>query len=1303
MREKFKQWAWRTLLTLTCLLITTPAWADTWTVAGSENVFGSNWSPSDVNNDMTTSDNVNYTWSKSSVALTTSGFEFKVVKNHVWGEQYPNDNYVVNISENANYDIVITFNSNTKAVNATVTKAADTWTVAGSEALFGSDWSTTDTSNDMTSTDGVTYTWTKEYATLNEGTIEFKVAKNHAWAEAYPASNYKLAISQNGIYNVTITFNSTTKAVEANATLVTFEPMFSLPSGNYDTNIDVSLTSLPGATIYYTTDGSDPTDIETRIAYNGPISVAGEGEHVIKAVAVDGNNVSDVVTGTYVIKYQNIYVFGSVGKQHAWLYSYNNPELVTSDGVNYSGVVNVNVMNDYHRSDGKVVGLFMLTKGFGTNWETTEPMMIGTTSTTADDHYWIDGGSGHFGEWLNTRPGSENVGNDNLHTNGWSLPTGTYEFFYNSDSKQLMVTAFDGPTIYVYDYTRPYIYVEDKDGKPFDGVQPGNPIQTLDETVGGHSGLSTAGDGTGDGLGTLGWYKFSVPSNNYPFHFQFHHNGDKKVIDSPFYEDNAGDVYYYWDGEAYKPIAKTDVDNLRRIVAHVRVQGTTVPTCDNQPMNGPSSFYGQMYYWMAVTKLNDGANVVITDGKHHYEGTLYSDIYLEWTDATAGDYTVISKETLEQRLASKTGRGTVIHLQKNKNTPTSVTVNDNNYFLGVDTKVEASTGDLDNDNYVNTTNLGATWWGNNNAGFNGSKGTYQQVDGLSETDNMNPNFSNSQYLANDENAPVYTITAENGTEWYTWYSDRSVATIKFGLGTLTGNTQYPTYNPQENVYSFYANYESEQIYQQAGELWYVWTPDFNAALNGNQSQNNGELIDVTRTYESRAKQKALCSTFRDGNYVYYTDIKGWGDDNVYCYVWPVPGLEWNNSVQMVKVGYDDEGHPVYLADLSNYNLTNATGIIFHNGKESVNSDKRQTGNLPFENQGCYDYLGLLYRIGGNVDVIENEPDGFPTSVTLTGVWYSRVKGTLFAKGDNDYNNKSVNGMGYKDFAKTVNDGNEDDTVLQSRDYDQSNWVEIYPSEDGLVNAQTLIALIGKPFTLYGTKTNSVNPTFTAISISNVGDVGAKYQPNHFTPIHMNGSCYQYRHGENEWYFFVEPKPNEFAIMDWATYREDSDGHEYFYTLSKTGFDGEFVVDWSYFDKFNQDGYDYDITNLSSNQIGELGQYPENLLIEGESYKGWFAIIKVNQSSTPAGDEVNSKAETGSTGKYTVCPVYLSDQQIMTAIETINADMAGGMRTLKATRYYNMMGVESCTPFQGVNIIVKEYTDGSRESSKAIMR
>ena len=1311
MRKKIKQWAWRTLLTLTCLLITTPAWADTWTVAGSESVFGSNWAPSDANNDMSTTDNVNYTWSKSSVALTTSGFEFKVVKNHAWGEAYPSSNYVVSISENANYDIVITFNSDTKAVNATVTKAPDTWTVAGSVALFGSDWSTTDTSNDMTSTDGVTYTWTKEYATLNEGTIEFKVAKNHAWAEAYPASNYKLAISQNGIYNVTITFNSTTKAVEANATLVTFEPMFSLPSGNYDTNIDVSLTSLPGATIYYTTDGSDPTDSDTRIAYNGPISVAGEGEHVIKAVAVDGNNVSDVVTGTYVIKYQNIYLFGSVGKQHAWLYSYNNPELVTSDGITYSGVIDVLNMPDYTDRGGSAA-LFMLTTGFpdgsivdeGNNlWNATKPYMIGTTS---GNNFWIDGTTNYLDQWVDAaQVGQSDKGWTIIPSNGNGTP---YEFFYNKETNQFKLATFNGPTIYVYDYTRPYIYVEDKDHVPYDGVQPGNPIQILDETVGGHSGLSTAANGTGDGLGTLGWYKFSVPSNNYPFHFQFHHNGDKKVIDSPFYEDNAGDVYYYWDGAAYQPIDKANTGKLRRIVAHVRVQGTTVPTCNGVEMNGPSSFYGQMYYWMAVTTYNKGENVVISDGKHHYEGTIYSDVYLEWADATAATYNVLDKAALEGRLAAKTGRGTVIHLLKNKNTPT----NQGDYVLGIDTEIST------NGTLYNSTNVGATWWGNT------ITSPWAGTESYHNNQNTISNYNNSRFLyaesGKDGNPDVYTITAENGTEWYTWYSDRSTATIKFGYGTpkegypdnyITGGEGAPEH--PENVYKFYANYESPQTQQTAGELWYVWTPDFNAELNEvSQNQNNGELIDVTRTYESRAKQKALCSTFRDGNYVYYTDIKGWGDDNVYCYAWPVPGITWP-GVKMVKVGYDDEGHPVYLADLSNYDVTAAAaatgGIIFNNGKEELATDKRQTGDLPFENHGCYDYLGLLYRIGGNTDVIDNEPYGENSYLTLRGVWYSRVKGTLFAKGDNDYNNKSENGRGYIDFAKTVTDG-QSITPLQASDYDQSNWVEIYPSVDGTtVTTETLIGLLNKEFTLYGTKQESVNPTFTAVSISNVGGGEEEYVPNHFTPIHFNGSPYQYRNGEDEWYFFVEPKPNEYSQIFWSVYSKNDNA---FYALSNSGFTGTINVDWSYHDPYYKGGKNM-IAPFSDGERQNCGVDPGTLL-DMNGYSGWYAIVKfaeVAPSTNPSGkgasstqfdaDDVapsNSKA-----GKYIVYPICLTDENVVTAIENIGDDKAAGSRTLISTRYYNMMGVESSTPFTGVNIVVKGYSDGSRESSKVIMR
>ncbi len=159
----------------------------------------------------------------------------------------------------------------------------------------------------------------------------------------------------------------------------------------------------------------------------------------------------------------------------------------------------------------------------------------------------------------------------------------------------------------------------------------------------------------------------------------------------------------------------------------------------------------------------------------------------------------------------------------------------------------------------------------------------------------------------------------------------------------------------------------------------------------------------------------------------------------------------------------------------------------------------------------------------------------------------------------------------------------------------------------------------------------------------------------------------------------------------------------FYIASNTGFEGEFNVDWSYHDKFSQEADA--IEPLTPTQMSQCGCNP-GVLQNTYSYDNWFAIIKFNQTANvPYSGEVSTKSkldDSESTGKYTVYPIYLTDA-LMTPIETINADKASGMRTLKCTRYYNMMGVESTTPFQGVNIIVKEYTDGSRESSKVILR
>ncbi len=1194
MKQKIKLWAWRTLLSLTCLITASTAWADeVYSVVGyNAAIFGASWDETNTATEMTLVDGI-YQWTSGEFTVDNSyDVRYKVVKDHswenAWGGDYDgndhNQNYT--ISSAGCYTMTFYFNVTTKDVYANLN---DIYTVAGSEALFGSDWDINDASNNMTNVDG-TWTWRNSNVELEAGNIEFKVVKGHNYSYgSWPSNNYVLNIPEAGNYDVVITFDGS--------------------------NVNATATKVP----------------------------------------------------------EVVYLFGSVGKSEAWYYSTSNPTLTTTDGVTYTGIWDVNEMPSYTARDGKY-GLFLLTTGFGSNWETTVPYMIGTASTTPNDHFWVDGETNHYNEELDAIAG---------HTNGWSLPAGTYEFAYNRVTNKLVIKQYDGPVIYVYDYTRPYIYVKDGSGKEFNGAQPGAPILNLDEEVGGHSGLSADGDFTKDGTGKLGWYKFTVPSNDYPITFDLKHNGDNQVSTSEFVMAEGDRAFYcYWTGSEttkYASLTADDPVHLRRIVAHVRVQGTDVPKCNGVEMNGPSSFYGQMYYWMAVTTYNAGFNFSIRDkedGEHIYTAEAKSDFYIELGD---NGYQKIEESELEQRLANKTGRGTIIHLQKNSNTPT----NNGNYVLGIDTQVHS------NGNH-NTTNLGATWWGEDLTSK--WKGTQSWIDNAG----VIANYDNSRFIyLNDGiggNPDVYTVTTEDGAEWYTWYSDRSTATIKFGYG----NSQYgyPTYKENESTYKFFATYESAQTQQTAGELWYVWTPDFGATLSNGQSQNNGNLLDVTRTYESRAKQKAMCSTTRDGNFVYYTDIKGWGDGNVYCYVWDKNGnaiTPWP-GVKMTKVGYDDEGHPVYLADLSLYDVTNAGGILFNNGVEdSETTNKRQTGDLEWENGGCYDYLGLLYRIGGNTDVIENEPDDNPATVTLRGVWYSRVKGTLFAKGNNDYNNKSVNGYGYIDFARMET---SDGKILQNWDYDQSNWVEIEPSES--VSKEDLKGLLYKDFTLYGTKLSSVNPRFKAISISNTANA-AEYTPNHFTPAHFNGTPYQQRRGDGEWYFFVEPKPNEFAVIDWAIYKVADDA---FYAYANTGFDGTINIDWSYHDKFYSE--QNMTTDLTEGEMELCGVNPGTLK-DLTGYSGWYAIVKLKETQAVQGVPAygaNEVSPSNSTAKYTVYPILLNDD-MATAIETIGSDKVA--RTLKGTRYYNLMGVESSTPFQGVNIIVKEYTDGSRESSKVIMR
>jgi hypothetical protein len=187
----------------------------TYTVAGNNTtLFGSEWDPTDTNNDMTLANGL-YTWTKEDVELTAGTIEFKVVMDHDWNNganAWPSENYVGYIESNGNYDVKITFNEETKEIVFTATPVVvteDFYTVAGApEAIFGAEWSPSYAANNMTLVEGL-YTWTKEDVELTAGTaIEFKVVKNGAWTNpSYPADNYIINIAEDGTYDLVITYN----------------------------------------------------------------------------------------------------------------------------------------------------------------------------------------------------------------------------------------------------------------------------------------------------------------------------------------------------------------------------------------------------------------------------------------------------------------------------------------------------------------------------------------------------------------------------------------------------------------------------------------------------------------------------------------------------------------------------------------------------------------------------------------------------------------------------------------------------------------------------------------------------------------------------------------------------------------------------------------------------------------------------------------------------------------------------------------------------------------------------------------
>lgn len=84
-------------------------------------------------------------------------------------------------------------------------------------------------------------------------------------------------------------------------------PVASIPGGEYNKPLEITLTASEGVKIYYTLDGSSPIDNSSKKEYTGPIKLSTEGTTTIRAYSVDKNKKeSKEMSEQYVLSFKKV-------------------------------------------------------------------------------------------------------------------------------------------------------------------------------------------------------------------------------------------------------------------------------------------------------------------------------------------------------------------------------------------------------------------------------------------------------------------------------------------------------------------------------------------------------------------------------------------------------------------------------------------------------------------------------------------------------------------------------------------------------------------------------------------------------------------------------------------------------------------------------------------------------------------------------------------------------------------------------------------------------------------------------------
>ena len=232
-----------------------------------------------------------------------------------------------------------------------------------------------------------------------------------------------------------------------------------------------------------------------------------------------------------------------------------------------------------------------------------------------------------------------------------------------------------------------------------------------------------------------------------------------------------------------------------------------------------------------------------------------------------------------------------------------------------------------------------------------------------------------------------------------------------------------------------------------------------------------------------------------------------------------------------------------------------------------------------------------------------------------------------------------------------------DINKSEKDFAQNNWIEVVFPDAATYNNKYVRNLTGT----YSCENGNPKLTLTVAvdeenDVTEVPSSGLAYELNPYMAVNFAGNQTYINNGETQTFFFSQPKAQEYAQILWAVWN----GTEFIMPTGEDnyyGFTGSFTI--------NPELNAYSISGLETNY----------------SYN-FKAIIRKSASKA---------------GPYEVYPTDLNPD-VPTAI---NGVVVNG--NVKSVKYVNVAGIVSDVPFQGVNIVVTEYTDGSRTTTKMLKK